>query len=118
MPWVRSHWRNPPGWGFGSRSGSGSGGFTRGGSKDFDYAAEIRITASLIEKGVPREKLSTRYQELWDEAQKWIENGKPEDFDDPNLSGGLPPGAKWITDAMYELDGAYYLVRRRKRGRT
>ena len=109
MPWVTGHWRNPPGWGLGS--GSGSSGFTGGGYRDFDHAAEIRITASLIEKGVPREKLSTRYQELWDEAQQWIENGKPEDED-------VPPGAKWITDAMYELDGAYHLVSRSKHRRN
>ena len=111
MPWVTGHWRNPPGWGLGSRPGSGSGGFTGGGYRDFDHAAEVRITASLIEKGVPREKLSTRYQELWDEAQQWIENGKPEDED-------VPPGAKWITDAMYELDGAYHLVSRGKHRRN
>tara|TARA_Y100001954_G_scaffold129418_1_gene138537 strand:+ start:1783 stop:2097 length:315 start_codon:yes stop_codon:yes gene_type:complete len=99
MPWVSGHWRREP--------GSGSKGST--GGDDFDYAAEIRITASLIEKGVPREKLSQRYQDLWDEAQRWMDNGRPEN---PNQVGALPPGAKWITDAMYELDGAYHLISR------
>ena len=99
MPWVRGHYRRPP------------GGFSGDGGKDFDYAAETRITASLIEKGVPREKLSTRYQELWDEAQSWIDNGKP-DNPKPGEAFELPPGAKWVTDRMYEHDGGYYLKRR------
>ena len=109
MPWVRGHWRRPRGSGYGSgSSGSYSG---RAGTRDFDYAAEIRITASLIEKGVPREKLSTRYQELWDDAQSWIDNGKP-DNPKPGEAFELPPGAKWITDSMYEYDGGYYLKQR------
>jgi len=97
MHWVSGHWRREP--------GIGSKGST--GGDHFDYAAEIRITASLIEKGVPQEKLSTRYQELWDEAQTWMDNGRPEN---PNQVGALPPGAKWITESMYELDGAYYPI--------
>ena len=89
MPWVRSHWRC-------ERGSASAGG-------DFTHAQEIRIVANLIEKGVPREDLSTKYRGLWDEAQQWIADGRPGDKFE------LPPGAKWITkDSMYELDGKYH----------
>ena len=64
----------------------------------FTHFEEIQIVAKLIERGVPREKLSTTYQNLWDKAQQWIVDGKPSGDD-------LPPGARWITDEMYEVDG-------------
>ena len=50
MPWVRSHWR-------GDRIDSRSRGETE--PSHFD---EIQIVAKLIEKGVTREQLSTKYQ--------------------------------------------------------
>ena len=67
----------------------------------FTHFEEIQIVAKLIERGVPREKLSTTYQNLWDKAHQWIVDGKPSGDD-------LPPGAKWITEEMYELDGQYH----------
>ena len=67
----------------------------------FTHFEEIQIVAKLIERGVPREKLSTTYQNLWDKAQRWIDDGKPSGDD-------IPPGAKWITEEMCELDGQYH----------
>ena len=67
----------------------------------FTHFEEVQIVAKLIERGVPREKLSKTYQNLWDKAQRWIDDGKPSGDD-------LPPGAKWITEEMYELDGQYH----------
>ena len=64
----------------------------------FTHLEEIQIVAKLIEKGVPREKLSRTYQNLWDKAQQRIVNGKPSGDD-------IPPGARWITEEMYEVDG-------------
>ena len=67
----------------------------------FTHFEEIQIVAKLIERGVPREKLSKTYQNLWDKAQRWIEDGKQSGDD-------IPPEAKWITEEMYELDGQYH----------
>ena len=38
----------------------------------------------------------------WDKAQQWIADGKP------GVNDKLPPGAKWVTEEMYELDGRYH----------
>ena len=38
----------------------------------------------------------------WDKAQQWIAEGEP------GVNDKLPPGAKWVTEEMYELDGQYH----------
>ena len=38
----------------------------------------------------------------WDKAYQWIDDGKP------GVNDKLPPGAKWVTEEMYELDGRYH----------
>ena len=87
MIWVRGHRRRDR---------------EEGPTRDsFTHFEEIQIVAKLIERGVPREKLSKTYQNLWDKAQRWIDDGKPSGDD-------IPPGAKWITEEMYELDGQYH----------
>ena len=105
MPWVKSYWRRPPGSSISPISFAGG---------DFNHFQEIRIVASLIEKGVCREDLSTRYSNLWDEAQQWIIDKKPDVKDalPSDDKSSLPAGAKWITDRMYEFNGEYYFRRR------
>ena len=88
MIWVRGHRRREP--------------EPRATGDSFSHFEEIQIVANLIEKGVPCEELSKIYQNLWDKAQQWIADGKPE------VNDKLPPGAKWVTEEMYELDGRYH----------
>ena len=46
----------------------------------------------------------------WDKAYQWIADGKPE------VNDKLPPGAKWVTEEMYELGGRYHF--RDRKGST
>ena len=38
----------------------------------------------------------------WDKAQQWIADGKP------GVNDKLPPGAKWVIEEMYELNGRHH----------
>lgn len=90
---VRPHWR--------SGCWVGDGG-------DFTSAQKLSIVHSLIRSGIAKEDLSLEYQGLWDEVTELIAKEKSE----PVIPKIFPQGGKWITDALYEVDGEYYLVER------
>lgn len=63
-----------------------------------------RITSGMVSSAST--VASSEYQAIWDETVKWIQDGKPDG------SESLPPGCKWITECLYEVDGSYYVINR------
>ncbi len=89
---VRPHWRS---------------GCYVGGGGDFTSAQKLSIVQRLIKSGVAKEDLSLEYQGLWDEATKLIAKEKSQ----PVIPESFPQGGRWVTDALYEVNGTYYLVK-------
>lgn len=89
MPWVRSHWR-----GDGSRKRDGD---------DFRLRQKLNIVARLIEKGLTKDQVSLEYQNIWEEAQAWKERGELTAWE-----ASLPPGGRWTTENMYEVNGMMF----------
>ena len=101
MGWISGFYRKDGSYvsGHHRRDGSPTGGTGDG----ISHERKIRIVAGLIEKGVLKQDLSNTYQQLWDEAWEWITDGKPQEEEFVP-----PPGGKWISPGIYEVDGKYY----------